>query len=66
MTFMPVSYTHLLRRSLAVTGLKHKEFAVLNGELHILHISVVILKEDVYKRQHWVRSRALWAFKRRR
>ena len=28
----------------AVTGLKHPEFAILNGELHILHILVVVFK----------------------
>ena len=30
--------------SLTVSGLKHIKLAVLNGELHILHISVMILK----------------------
>ena len=30
--------------TLAVTGLEHIELAVLNGELHILHISVVVFK----------------------
>ena len=33
-----------LSGSLTVSGLKHEELAVLNGELHILHISVVILE----------------------
>ena len=33
-----------LSGTLTVTGLKHVELAVLNGELHILHIVVVIFK----------------------
>ena len=32
--------------SLAVSCLKHIELAVLNGELHILHVSVMILKDS--------------------
>ena len=31
--------------TLAVTGLKHIELAVLNGELHILHVVVVVLQD---------------------
>ena len=31
--------------TLAVTGLEHIELAVLDGELHVLHISVVIFKD---------------------
>ena len=31
--------------ALAVTGLEHIELTVLNGELHVLHITVVILKQ---------------------
>ena len=34
-----------LSGSLAVTGLEHEELAVLDGELHVLHISVMILKD---------------------
>ena len=30
--------------TLAVTGLEHPEFAILDGELHVLHILVVVLK----------------------
>ena len=54
----PVSYTHLdvykrqvtcnlqssLSGTLAVTGLQHIQVAVLNGELHILHIAEVVLQ----------------------
>ena len=34
--------------SLTISGLKHIELAVLNGELHILHVSVVLLKGSAY------------------
>ena len=30
--------------ALAVTGLQHKELTVLNGELHVLHITIVVLQ----------------------
>ena len=33
-----------LSGSLTVTGLKHEELAVLDGELHVLHISVMVFK----------------------
>ena len=33
-----------LSGSLTVTGLEHEELAVFNGELHILHIAVVVFK----------------------
>ena len=33
-----------LRRALAVTGLEHVEFSVLDGELHILHIAVMVFE----------------------
>ncbi len=33
-----------LSGSLTVSGLKHEEFAVLYGELHVLHVSVMIFK----------------------
>ena len=32
------------RSALAVTGLEHVELAVLDGELHVLHIMVVVLQ----------------------
>ena len=37
--------------ALAVTGLEHKELLVLNGELHVLHVAVMVLQlvADVYK-----------------
>ena len=35
-----------LSGSLAVSGLEHVELAVLNGELHVLHISVVVLESS--------------------
>ena len=34
--------------SLTISGLEHIELAVLNGELHILHISVVVLESCAY------------------
>ena len=34
--------------SLTVSGLQHVQFAVLNGKLHILHISVVLLQSSTY------------------
>ena len=34
--------------TLSVTGLEHKELAVLNGELHILHIAIVVFKNTAY------------------
>ena len=37
-----------LSGSLSVSGLKHIELAVLNGELHILHVSVVLLEGSAY------------------
>ena len=39
------------RRSLAVTGLEHVEVLVLDGELHVLHVSVMIFKgvADAYE-----------------
>ena len=33
-----------LRGALAVAGLEHEELAVLNGELHVLHIVIVVLQ----------------------
>ena len=33
-----------LRGTLAVTGLQHEELAILDGELHVLHILVVVLE----------------------
>jgi hypothetical protein len=33
----------------AVTGLEHPEFAVLNGELHVLHVFVVVFKAVCYR-----------------
>ncbi len=33
-----------LRRALAVTGLQQPQFAVLNGELHVLHVAVMLLQ----------------------
>ena len=37
-----------LRRALAVTGLEHKELAALDGELHVLHILIVLFKRVAY------------------
>ena len=34
-----------LRGALAVAALEHVELAVLNGELHVLHVAVVILEQ---------------------
>ena len=31
--------------TLTVTGLQHVQLAVLNGELHILHVAVVVLQD---------------------
>ena len=37
--------------TLTVTGLEHEQLSVLNGELHVLHVAVVVLEAaaDLYK-----------------
>ena len=37
-----------LSGSLTVSGLEHEEFAVLNGEFHVLHISVMLFENVAY------------------
>ena len=37
-----------LSGSLTITGLQHVQFATLNSELHILHISVMIFQSLTY------------------
>ena len=37
-------FHHSSAGALAVTGLEHPEFAVLDGEFHILHVAVVVFE----------------------
>ena len=55
-----------LSRSLAVSCLKHKEFAVFNCKFHILHISVVIFKSLAYVLEFFKRSREFFSHLRDR
>ena len=41
-----------LSGSLTVSGLKHEELTVLNGELHVLHVVVVVLEDAEIGRAH--------------
>ena len=39
---------HCRTRALSVTGLKEPKLALLNGELHILHVVIVLLELVLY------------------